>query len=108
VATPRLQLIIAGNRLNEYPPQLELMKDLHTLDLSMNELTELSFNIGSLTKLENLKANANALQSLPKRMPTHVTCTEKKKKKEERRKKKEEEERRKKKEEEEVLSVRSV
>ncbi|MGJ3244528.1 MAG: COR domain-containing protein [Elainellaceae cyanobacterium] len=59
------KLDLAGNDLEELPPEIGHLTNLQRLDLSSNSLSSLPAEIGQLTNLQALDLSSNSLSSLP-------------------------------------------
>ena len=63
--TPRLELLLASNGLENLPPEIWSLHNLKSLDLWGNNLTKLPSAIGQLESLELLSVSRNKLRYLP-------------------------------------------
>ena len=61
-----IQLLFAGNRLNELTSSITLLPALQVLDLTGNRLQFLPSSVGSLTALRTLRLGGNPLKELPR------------------------------------------
>ncbi|KAI8053427.1 hypothetical protein BDF22DRAFT_684619 [Syncephalis plumigaleata] len=60
-----LQLFLGFNLLKDLPIELYDLQNLTVLGLQNNQLSEISFRIGQLTRLERLNLGGNQLETLP-------------------------------------------
>ncbi|KAL9100697.1 MAG: hypothetical protein Q9163_003961, partial [Psora crenata] len=62
---PAINLILSGNDLEEVPGEVYHLKNLHFLNLTLNNITELLPSIANLTNLRELNLGSNQLRYLP-------------------------------------------